>query len=102
MATYLILNLIFLLAVLTVLLLGKMFSWNKAATATLVTLLIFTAIFDSLIIHFGIVAYDERLILGVKIGEAPIEDLFYAVLSVVMVVSLWNYFERKAHQDEKN
>lgn len=58
----------------------------------LAILLIMTAIFDSLIVGFGIVAYDQSKILGMYIGRAPIEDFFYAILAAIMIPALWKRF----------
>lgn len=54
-----------------------------------------TAIFDSLIIAAGIVAYDTSRILTLYIGRAPIEDFAYACVSVILVITLWEYYEHK-------
>ena len=58
----------------------------------LAALLVMTAVFDSLIVGFGIVAYDSTKILGVYIGRAPIEDFFYAILAAIIVPTLWKRF----------
>ncbi len=63
---------------------------------TLALVLGLTAIFDSLIIAAGIVAYDTSRILGAYIGRAPIEDFAYAVVSVIVVVLLWEYYEHRS------
>lgn len=60
---------------------------------TLGVVLVLTAVFDSLIIAAGIVAYDASRILEVYIGRAPIEDFAYACVSVILVVVLWEYYE---------
>ena len=56
---------------------------------TLVVLLVFTAVFDNLIIGAGIVAYDPTKISGVMIGIAPIEDFAYTVAAVLVLPTLW-------------
>ncbi|MGB3956386.1 MAG: lycopene cyclase domain-containing protein [Brooklawnia sp.] len=48
---------------------------------TMVVLLAMTAVFDSLIIAGGIVAYDESTLLGLRIWQAPIEDFSYALVA---------------------
>lgn len=88
MATYLILNIVFLIAVI-IWLKVSVRKPSKRAWILLAILLVLTAVFDSLIIHFGIVAYDPEKLLGIYIGKAPIEDFFYAVLAVVIVPHLW-------------
>ncbi len=49
-----------------------------------------TAVFDNLIIGFGLVAYDPTRNLGILIGLAPIEDFLYAIVAVVLTASLWS------------
>ena len=62
----------------------------KPLVLTLIIILLLTAVFDSLIVGFGMVAYDPTKILGIKIGNAPIEDFFYALLAVMLVPVIWN------------
>ncbi len=101
MATYLILNSIFLLIVLLVAIHLK---WrpSKVLLLTLIILLVMTAIFDSLIIHFKIVDYELSKILGIYVGEAPIEDFFYAIASVILAPTLWRYFTKKDDKKDLN
>lgn len=95
MATYFIVNLVVFAIMLMVLAHMRALSWNRAMTMTLFVLLLTTAVFDSLIVGSGIVAYDENLILGLKVGEAPVEDFFYAVAAVILVPNLWRWYERR-------
>jgi lycopene cyclase domain-containing protein len=67
----------------------------KRLVYVLIGLLLLTAIFDSLIVRSGIVAYTRSHILGVYIGKAPIEDFFYAVVAAILAPLLWDYYERK-------
>ncbi|MDQ5913084.1 MAG: hypothetical protein QG659_506 [Patescibacteria group bacterium] len=89
MATYLILNTVFLVFTLVVVLLS---SWqpNRAWLLGLVVLLVLTLVFDSLIIYFKIVGYDVDMIAGFYFGKAPVEDLFYAVVASLLVPVLWH------------
>ncbi len=83
--TYLILNSVFLASVgLVGLLLIKRLPWRAIGLATL-ALLAMTALFDNLIVGTGIVAYDEALISGIKIGFAPIEDFAYALAAPLLL-----------------
>lgn len=83
--TYLGLNLIFLGAVVLVgLTMRKQLPWRPIFMAT-GALVIATAIFDNIIVGTGIVAYDENLILGIKIGYAPIEDFAYALAAPLLI-----------------
>lgn len=89
METYLILNLLFLAVVLSILALFRTIVVSKSTIIVALVLLILTAIFDSLIIGLGIVDYDANKILGITIGNAPIEDFFYTLLVIIAVPSLW-------------
>lgn len=94
MVTYLILNLIFMTVTVCVLLGLKALHWNKTMTQILLLLIGLTVIFDSFIIIAGIVDYDPTKILGIKLGAAPIEDLLYAILAVVIIPSIWKKLEK--------
>ena len=83
--TYLALNAVFLGALAIVgLLLIKRLPWKAIGLATL-ALLALTAVFDNIIVGTGIVAYDEALITGIKIGYAPIEDFAYALAAPLLL-----------------
>ena len=56
---------------------------------TLGILLLFTAVFDNVMIGAGLVGYDRALISGAFIGVAPLEDFAYAVAAAVLLPSLW-------------
>lgn len=94
MATYLIVNVIFLVAV-VVLLRVRRKQFDVAFYITLTVLLLLTAVFDSLIVGLGIVGYNPDLLLGMYIGAAPIEDFFYAILAALIVPRLWKIMEKK-------
>lgn len=96
MATYVILNSVVLSII--VLVMKKLgLQWRRRMTYLLVVLLGATIIGDSMIIGAGIVQYDPRLILGVYIGLAPVEDFFYAAAACVMIPAIWRVLERKRH-----
>lgn len=83
--TYLALNSIFLGSVIVIgFILRKQLPWRAIAGATGV-LLVLTAIFDNVIVGTGIVAYDENLISGIKIGFAPIEDFAYSLAAPLLI-----------------
>lgn len=95
MIRYLSLNLIFLLALLLAL---KPWGYKRITKPVLITsaiLLSLTAIFDSLIIYAKIVGYNPDVILGIRIGLAPVEDFFYTVASVLLVSILWEKYDAK-------
>jgi lycopene cyclase domain-containing protein len=98
MATYLVLNLLFLVVVLGALAAARSLVLSKLVLVTLIILIVFTIVFDSFIILAGIVEYDWSKLLGIKIGTAPIEDFFYAFLAAVMIPGLWKLFERQGSE----
>lgn len=89
--TYLLLNIIFLVIAISILVLSRKLRWNSAMTWTMIVLIVATAIFDSLIVGVEIVAYDEAKILGLRAGQAPIEDFFYAILAGIIIPTIWNW-----------
>jgi lycopene cyclase domain-containing protein len=88
MATYVIVNIIFI-AIVLLLLRERPGRPSRASLITLAILLALTAVFDSIIVGLSIVGYDASKIIGLYIGNAPIEDFFYAVLAVIVVPTLW-------------
>ena len=94
MATYLLINVIFIMLIITTLRL-RIHRPSKKWLLVLIVLLLLTTVFDSLIIYFEIVAYDPEKILGIYIGKAPIEDFFYAIIAAVIVPVIWNKMEGK-------
>ena len=89
MFTYLVINSIFLTAALGVYAL-RPFQITRMWWAALATLLAMTAVFDSLLIYFDFVAYDETKLLGLYIWLAPVEDFFYSIVAAIIVPTLWN------------
>lgn len=67
---------------------GVRVRWLAAGLA-LAVMLILTAIFDNMIIGFGLVDYDPDLISGIRIGVAPLEDFAYTVLAMIVVPTVW-------------
>ena len=98
MATYLLINVIFLVVVIALLRIVFRISWRRPTKAWLLTiagLILLTAVFDSFIVGFGMVAYDPAMTLGINVGVAPIEDFFYAVLAAILIPTLWSILEKK-------
>ena len=92
MATYIVLNTVYLVVVLAILKWRGLLVWNRSVVVTLCILTACTAVFDSLIIAAGIVDYDTTKLLGMYIGTAPIEYFIYALLAVAIVPALWKGF----------
>ena len=95
MATYVILNVAFLCAVMLLLHANKALLFNRSMLVTLAVLLLLTAAFDTLIITAGVVGYSNQKILGLLIGAAPVEDFFYAALAAVLVPNVWHKAKRR-------
>jgi lycopene cyclase domain-containing protein len=90
--TYFVMNVFFLVPLLVIaLFMRKQLPWRAIFWAT-GALLIITAVFDNLIIGTGIVAYDEALISGIKIGLAPIEDFSYSLAGPLLIAILSKVF----------
>ena len=93
--TYWQLNLLFLVPVALVgalALIRARRSLRRGAASVLLTLLIllvFTAVFDNVMIGIGLVGYDTAKISGAFIGIAPLEDFAYALAAAMLLPSLW-------------
>lgn len=88
MFTYLVVNCLFILII--SLILGLQYKKpSKVWWLSLISLLVLTLIFDSLIIASGMVGYDPEKILGIKLILAPVEDFFYPLLAIIVIPFLW-------------
>jgi lycopene cyclase domain-containing protein len=90
--TYALLNTVFLAAVAVVLVVAvrRRALRPAALLGTLAVLLVTTAVFDNVMIGVGLlVAYDDDLISGIRIGVAPIEDFAYAIAAALALPALW-------------
>lgn len=94
MFTYLILNIIVVLSVVIALKI-KPRQPSRAWLYMFIALVILTLIFDSLMISLGLFFYSPDKILSIKIGAAPVEDFFYAVLAAIMIPALWYKLDNK-------
>ncbi len=61
----------------------------KAMLITGGIMLVTTAIFDSIMIGVGLVGYDPDTLMGIYIGNAPIEDFAYTVAAVMILPTVW-------------
>lgn len=95
MATYVVLNVLFLAVVLGVLAWRKLLVVGRAVWVALAVLLLTTIVFDSLLIYLGMFTYPAEKILGIRVGLAPIEDLFYALLAGLAVPAIWRGLDRE-------
>ena len=98
--TYLLISLPFLVIAIAIGLLGlpadrgaRRRRWAGIGVAT-IALLVLTAVFDTLIIANGIVAYDDGQRIGLAVGLAPVEDFAYPLAGVLLVPAIWTLADR--------
>ena len=96
--TYTLLNIVFLAVVALVgvaaVLARRSPNWRAVGLASILMLAL-TAIFDNVIIGTGLVAYDDSLISGIRIGVAPIEDFAYTVAALVLLPAVWELLPKR-------
>lgn len=68
-------------------------NWRILLTLTAVMLLLML-IFDTYLTALPIVEYNKNLVLGVYIGSIPLEDISYLLVVVILVPSLFEYFNK--------
>lgn len=98
MATYLLVNIVFMVLILAFVRIG-IHTPSKKWWVVLGVLVLLTAIFDSVLVYFEVVGYDLDKILGIYVGFAPIEDFFYAIFAAIVVPWAWNNFGDKNVHD---
>lgn len=64
-------------------------TWWGTTVITLVGLLGLTIVFDSLMIHADLFRYDESHLTGVRLLLAPVEDLAWPLVAVLLLPALW-------------
>lgn len=94
MFTYLILNVVFIVGA-CLLLKIRPLRPSKPWLIMFVSLILLTLVFDSLMIALGFFSYSPEKILGIRVGNAPIEDFFYAVLAALIIPTLWHTLEKR-------
>lgn len=94
MATYLVLNLAIGGATLSVLGFMGRLRFDRYVVFTCAVLVIFTAIFDTTMIDAGLFTYNPEKISGLRLGSAPLEDFFYALLAGILIPSIWRKQEK--------
>jgi lycopene cyclase domain-containing protein len=99
--TYTLLNVVFLglVAVLAVaaILARRSPDWRAIGLAAILMLTL-TAVFDNVIIGTGLVAYDDALISGARIGLAPIEDFAYTIAALVLLPAVWELLPHRSSE----
>ncbi|ACQ81731.1 lycopene cyclase domain protein [Beutenbergia cavernae DSM 12333] len=69
---------------------------GRPLALTALVLVAMTAVFDSLLIATGVIAYDEAALLGVRVGLAPLEDFAYTFAVLALAPALWIALGRRA------
>lgn len=97
MFTYLIMGLPFVIIVLGIdlLLLKTKVIFSYQGWLVMGLMLVMTAVFDQLLTGLPIVHYNESHMLGIRIWHAPIEDFTYTFAAVIVLGSLWKYYEQR-------
>lgn len=90
--TYWALNAVFLaivaVVVIAALLARRAPRWRAVGLAAIVVL-VFTVVFDNVLVGTGIVGYDPARISGARIGVAPLEDFAYAIAALALLPTVW-------------
>lgn len=68
---------------------------GRPIAITALILIALTAVFDNIIVGVGLVAYDDDLILGIRVPIAPIEDFSYTLAVVMLVPTIWHWLAPK-------
>lgn len=63
--------------------------WWAVTGGTIAALLVMTVVFDSLMIAVDLFRFEESLLLGWRIGLAPVEDLAWPLAAGLLLPSLW-------------
>jgi lycopene cyclase domain-containing protein len=106
--TYLQLSAWFLAATVVVVLLLALASRRRGprpATvgATILVMLVLTAVFDTLMIASGLFHYAAPQLVGIRIGLAPLEDFAYPLAGALLLPALWAALRsrrRAPHEEE--
>ncbi|WP_347755369.1 lycopene cyclase domain-containing protein [Agrococcus sp. ProA11] len=67
--------------------------WAALALAAAAVLTL-TVAFDSLMIAIDLFRFDDALLLGLRLGLAPVEDLGYALIALFSVAAIWRLLGR--------
>lgn len=102
MVTYVVLNILFMAAILALLWYRRVLALNRVVLALLVILVLLTVVFDSFIISSDIVDYDSDKILNVYLWRAPLEDFAYSVLAALAIPAFWKLFKEEVEDAKQD
>jgi lycopene cyclase domain-containing protein len=60
--------------------------------------LVFQLLSNGVLTERGVVRYDPAAIIGLRIGYAPVEDLFFGFALVLLTLSIWVWLGRRGVQ----
>lgn len=69
--------------------LGPSPTGGRALLLALLVMAALTTVFDNLMIAADLFDYGEEHLLGLRIGQAPIEDYAYPVVALVLLPAVW-------------
>ena len=96
--SYLLLDAVFLAAAFVVAVFAQRRPGRTGVAAVgiaLAALLVLTAVFDTVMIAVGLVAYDPARLIGFRVGLAPLEDFAYPFAAALLLPALWTLLGRE-------
>lgn len=69
--------------------------WWAATGLTITVLLVLTVVFDSLMIAADLFRFDDESLVGLRLWQAPVEDLAWPVAAGLLLPSLWELGRRE-------
>ena len=76
------------------------FAMSVALTAAVLVGL--TIVFDSVMVAADLFRYDESLLVGIRIWQAPVEDLAWPIAAALLLPSLWSLLSPAARPAERS
>ena len=73
--------------------------WWIPLLAAAVLLVIFTAVFDNIMIAAGLMVYAPSKTSGLSIDSAPLEDFAYPIAAVLLLPAIWALLGRRGRRD---
>jgi lycopene cyclase domain-containing protein len=72
---------------------------SRPVMITMGCMIVLTIVFDSILIAMGFYSYNPAKLMGVYVGYAPVEDLFYIGIAVLVTSSIWKWMEVRSERD---
>jgi lycopene cyclase domain-containing protein len=69
--------------------------WRLGVLLVALVLVVLTAVFDSVMIAADLFRFDEDMLLGVRVGLAPLEDFAWPIAAVLLLPALWEALGRR-------